>query len=494
MTRLAKLLCAMLFLTSDTVRTAAEFRQPAEAWRLDLPLLGPARLHVKVATLIRVVTSRWGIRLLDGRTIRTRWGLVRAAATDGGRRLDLRCAPCLVRSPAIHRTAALSLDVGLGIARDGNRLSGRLVVNGLAVQFTASLGDEGIQGDLALDEVPVREVYGLFAPAIPELRWAQISGTVAARGRFSLPEGRLGLNPEVNGFEVRGLGTERLAWGQVGYGCASASGRAPVCRSGERTTDWLAPREMGKWLPRAVLAAEDARFFDHPGYDLVEIIAALQSDLDSRGFQRGGSTLTQQLARSLFLSSEKTLARKLREILYAVEMEQTLGKPRLLSLYLNTVEWGPGIHGARHAALAYFGKEPKSLRPEEAAWLAAILRNPWRAWHTQFVTGRPDVERVTWVIGRMKGLKRADRKRAMTRSLQFAAARPPSSPGTTMRVKRARGAMPPHPGPVRIHPQNDGAGRLQAGDSTPGARERLEPAERRFLSVGVAERDEPLHQ
>ena len=428
MIRLLSLVCAMSLLTSGT-HPAAKHPQPAgRNWTVELPLIGRSRLRLKVATLIRAATSRWGLWLLNGRTLRTRWGLIQAAATDGGRTLDLRCSPCVVRSPAIDRTAALSLDIALQVTRHGDWFSGHLAVNRLAVPFSGTLSIEGIRGDFALNETPVRDVYDLFVPAIPEVRHAQITGTIAARGWFRLPEGTLGLNPELIGFEVRGLGTHRLAWGQFRYRCASVSGSAQACRSGEQVQDWLALRDLGRWLPRAVVVAEDSRFFHHPGYDLIEVIAALQSDLDSRRFQRGGGTLTQQLARSLFLSPEKTLVRKLRETLYAVEMEQTLGKKRILALYLNTVEWGPGIHGARQAAAAYFGKEPKDLRPEEAAWLAATLRNPGKAWHIEYKTGMPDTQRVAWVIGRMKGLRREEKAAALTRSLRFAAARPSSLP------------------------------------------------------------------
>ncbi len=432
----------MALLTTRTNHAAIHAQKTSEAWRVEVPLIGRLRLHVKVATLIRIATSRWGLWLLNGRSLRTRWGTVQAAATYGGRALDLRCSRCPIRSSAIDRTAALNLDIALRITRHGDRLSGELVVNGLVVQFAGTLRDEGIQGDLAWSDVPVRDVFHLFASAIPELRHAQITGTIAARGQFSLPEGKLGLNPELSGFEVRGLGTERLAWGQFRYRCASVSGHAQVCCGGEQAQDWLVLRDLGRWLPRAVVAAEDNRFFHHPGYDLIEVIAALQSDLDSRRFQRGGSTLTQQLARRLFLSPERTLVRKMREILYAVEMEQTLGKKRILALYLNIAEWGPGIHGAQHAARTYFDKEPKYLRPEEAAWLAAILPNPWQAWHTQYVTGAPDAERVAWVVGRMKGLRRAERKTALTRGLQFTVARPFASPEPGTRTEDAHRSTP----------------------------------------------------
>lgn len=453
MRRLLSSLC-MLALIASWVGWKLFLRQQSPSgWTVPLPLPGGVHAHVHVPRLIRFVTSRWGIWLLDGRTFRSRWGVIRLATADDDRALDLCCSPCVVDSTAIDRNAALPLDVELRLAREGHRLLGRLVVNRLVARLTGTLSHDGLVVYFELIEEAVRDLYDLFAPAIPELRLARVEGTISIRGRLALPEGRLEVNPELRGFEVRGLGTDRLAWGRFTYRCGSGAGVAQMCRSGEGTPDWVALSDVGRWLPRAVVAAEDARFFDHPGYDLVEIVASLQSDLDSHRFHRGGSTITQQLARGLFLTQDKTVVRKLREILYAVEMEQTLGKKRLLALYLNTVEWGPGIHGDRQAALAYFRKEPKNLGPEEAAWLAVILRNPWKAWYTQFITGMPDAERVTWVVGRMKDLEPTEKEAALARCLRFSPVPRPRhwdlSPGRNTRGQPLLPAGRAHPGFLR---------------------------------------------
>jgi membrane carboxypeptidase/penicillin-binding protein len=89
------------------------------------------------------------------------------------------------------------------------------------------------------------------------------------------------------------------------------------------------------------------------------------------------------------------------KVLYAVEMENTLGKRRILSLYLNTVDWGPGICGAAQAANVYFGRKPVELSAVQAAWLAGILRNPQRAWQHEYLPQQPDRERLAWVLGFM---------------------------------------------------------------------------------------------
>jgi len=168
-----------------------------------------------------------------------------------------------------------------------------------------------------------------------------------------------------------------------------------------------------------VLAAEDQRFHEHQGFDRAEIAAVLAS-VDEQGPRRGASTITQQLARTLFTGGERTGARKLRELLYAVEMERTLGKGAILALYLNTVHWGPGICGADAAARAYFGKRPGALTPLEAAWLAAILPNPTQAYADEYRAGAPDGARAVRVLRQMRTLPRAEREHWARRPLVFA--------------------------------------------------------------------------
>jgi membrane peptidoglycan carboxypeptidase len=194
---------------------------------------------------------------------------------------------------------------------------------------------------------------------------------------------------------------------------------------------------MGLYLPAAVLAAEDQRFRQHAGFDEAEVAALLAHVADGRP-ARGASTITQQLARTLVTGHERTAARKLRELLYAIEMERTLGKERILELYLNTVDWGPGICGAKAAARTYFRKSPAKLTPIEAAWLAGILRNPHAAWQHEFVARAPERERAAWVLMQMRELPRQDRQRFASQPIRFAPAPAPSaSPPLMAGVSRA---------------------------------------------------------
>jgi monofunctional biosynthetic peptidoglycan transglycosylase len=132
------------------------------------------------------------------------------------------------------------------------------------------------------------------------------------------------------------------------------------------------PAEM-KW---AVILAEDANFYKHEGFDVKAIKNAIKYDLEKKSLKRGASTITQQTAKNLFLSREKTITRKLKEIYLAYRMEQELTKGRIIELYLNVVELGPMVYGIGHGAQYYFGKPASALSPRECAFLAAMLPGP----------------------------------------------------------------------------------------------------------------------
>jgi membrane peptidoglycan carboxypeptidase len=137
--------------------------------------------------------------------------------------------------------------------------------------------------------------------------------------------------------------------------------------------------ELPEHLVRAVTTAEDAGFFGHQGFDFAELLDALASGAQAGRVVRGGSTISQQLAKNLYLSRDRTLARKVREALVTVALEASLPKARLLELYLNLIEWGPGLHGIGPAARRYFGVEPQRLTPRQACFLAAIIPSPRRS-------------------------------------------------------------------------------------------------------------------
>ena len=143
---------------------------------------------------------------------------------------------------------------------------------------------------------------------------------------------------------------------------------------------WVAYPAISTDIKRAVLVAEDIRFFAHGGFDLDEVGDAFERAVERKALPRGASTITQQLAKNLWLTPSRSPLRKVREAILARQIEQTLTKRRILELYLNVAEFGPGCYGVEAAARRYFGKSAADVGPAEAAQLAASLPNP-RLWH-----------------------------------------------------------------------------------------------------------------
>jgi monofunctional biosynthetic peptidoglycan transglycosylase len=139
---------------------------------------------------------------------------------------------------------------------------------------------------------------------------------------------------------------------------------------------WVPYDRISPLLRRSVLVAEDDAFFSHDGLDWNEIKASAKRNVEAGHVVRGGSTITQQLARNLFLGSERSITRKLKEALLAVRIEHALEKRRIFELYLNEIEWGDGIFGAEAAAQRWFGVSAADLDPRQSALLAAIIINP----------------------------------------------------------------------------------------------------------------------
>jgi monofunctional glycosyltransferase len=139
---------------------------------------------------------------------------------------------------------------------------------------------------------------------------------------------------------------------------------------------WVPYGQISQNLKRAVVVTEDAAFFDHEGIDLDEIKASLERNWEEGRFARGASTITQQLAKNLYLSPSRNPVRKLRELFITRRLEAALTKRRILEIYLNVIEWGDGVFGCEAAARAYFGKSAAGLSREEAALMAGAIINP----------------------------------------------------------------------------------------------------------------------
>jgi len=143
-----------------------------------------------------------------------------------------------------------------------------------------------------------------------------------------------------------------------------------------RDQRWVPYARVSQHLKRAVLVAEDSAFWTHEGVDYEQLKESMEVNWERGEFARGASTITQQLAKNLYLSPSKNPVRKLRELLIARRLEAALSKQRILELYLNLIEWGDGIWGAEAAARRYFHKSAAELTAQDSALLAAAITNP----------------------------------------------------------------------------------------------------------------------
>jgi monofunctional biosynthetic peptidoglycan transglycosylase len=175
-----------------------------------------------------------------------------------------------------------------------------------------------------------------------------------------------------------------------------------------RSQAWVPLDRISRSLVDAVVVAEDPNFFSHKGIDWAALKEAAQADVRLRRYFAGGSTITQQLAKNLFFSSRKSVVRKIRELIVARWLEDTLGKRRILELYLNVIEWGDGVYGCEAGAQRYYGKSAAGLSETEAAGLAAMIPSPRRLNpRTNPVRHQEAQRRILFLMSHRGDLKRA---------------------------------------------------------------------------------------
>ena len=185
------------------------------------------------------------------------------------------------------------------------------------------------------------------------------------------------------------------AWMQMRAAEAEAKGMRP-----RRFQIWVPLKAISPNLKNAVLIAEDAAFFQHEGLDYNEIREAIKVNAEKMEFARGASTITQQLAKNLYLSPSKNPLRKLKELLLTISLERNLTKRRIFELYLNVIEWGNGIYGAEAAARTYFSVSSADLSRDQAAALAAVIINPRR--YSPVTPSRRIRNRIALILERME--------------------------------------------------------------------------------------------
>jgi hypothetical protein len=383
--------------------------------------------NMSMAVLLRAATHPLAARVVDGRSLTTaqgRWQL--SARPDGS--IAARCEPCRFSMPALGPQPLIVERAELVVHNDGaDRYRGTLQ---LGQQRTITL--EGrtqfdragqIAIEAKLPTTPMADAVHVLGSGAPERNTVQVKGTLALTLSAKTQRGPWRIKPVVEGFEVAGLDTERLADMQ----------RPAACRVDARRS---VPTING-WLPRAVIAAEDARFAEHPGYDLQALTDALQHNQKAGAAIAGASTLTQQLAKLVVAGDERSASRKLRELLYAVEMERTLGKARILQLYLALAPWGDGVCGAERAVRVHLGqRDASTVGPVAAAWLASLLPAPDAYLKSEQAALEVDQARVSRVIDAIRPMSPDRRDKAQVALLFW-------SPPALTRLREA--APPPAP-------------------------------------------------
>jgi membrane carboxypeptidase/penicillin-binding protein PbpC len=225
---------------------------------------------------------------------------------------------------------------------------------------------------------------------------------------------------------VSGLGTERLI----------ERPRPAACRDGNDSA-WPA---YGGWLPRAAVAVLDPRYFEHAGY-------AVDAWTSSRA--HADPTLSQRAARLALGRADSTAAASLRETLFAVEMERTLGKARLLDFYLAQAPWGDGLCGVERAVRVHLGqRDPNTVGPVAAAWLASLLPAPDERLGAQMAAGQVDRERVAGVIRAMRPMREARREQALADLPSWAPAALPAVGPAPSASEVAEQTAAPTPPPI----------------------------------------------
>jgi len=234
----------------------------------------------------------------------------------------------------------------------------------------------------ALDALPPQLSLGDEAPRIPGLLDARvrITGPLRDPERWNV-EAKL----DLTGLRAASKNVPFFLRGPFIYHPVDAQGRTREVWVGPKNPSFVAFDELPRYVARAVTTSEDAGFFYHPGFDFDELRESI-IDAAEGSRVRGASTLTQQLAKNLFLSRERTYARKVREALFTLALEAALPKSRLMEIYLNIIEWGPNLYGIGEAARHYFGVSARNLTVQQAVFLATIIPNPVK-YHTLFERG-----------------------------------------------------------------------------------------------------------
>lgn len=390
---------------------AAWIWQPYDktAWRVKLPVGNG--IEVRVLPILMLATSPAGRWWLDHKEFNLHQGQIRLYDADG---LRVHCQDCWLMAKSVSNKPLMLQSIELWLQLDDHRLNGYLLADAakqpFKIEFEGKVTMRALKLNWRLPATPLASLLKPLHTHSTAIAQARVTGDLAATGVLRWPRQSWSVQPQLSRIDVSGLDLSKVTSATVQYDC-------PLLDEEKHPekVHWLNYDKMGHWLPMAVIIAEDAEFRHHPGYAMTQMQQLLAKE--STGRAVGGSTITQQVVKYLFTNGERTWKRKIEELLYAVQLENTLNKTQILTLYLNTVDWGPGLCGAHAAANYYFGLPPMQMNPIQASWLAGIIRNPHRAWKQQYLANQPNLTRAESILRYMP-----ENARKQPGSLNFRAA------------------------------------------------------------------------
>ena len=348
------------------------------------------------------ITSGKRGALKDVSVLLTANGQTQSARLEG----NLTLKDTALVAPAISEMPVHFQNLGLGATFDFDAKAGRLDVR----QGIFDLGPQPVHWSMSIRDVPdnprldFEGNLGLVSAqrmfdAVPEamvstIRDAKLNGKVGGALVLNFQSNnlkllRLRFEPIEKNFEIVNLGEQvdvDMLLQPLVHRLETPTGLVQVMVD-PKNPYFIPYDRLPKTLIGAITTTEDGSFFDHKGFARFAIRRSLIRNLEKGSFVRGGSTVSQQTVKNLFLSHEKTIARKIQESIITHQMEQTLTKERILELYFNIIEWGPDIYGLGHAAQHYFGRPVEELALDDVLFLVSLIPSP-RTYYKEFERGR----------------------------------------------------------------------------------------------------------
>jgi len=408
---------------SLTLPAGLELQLDPSVWEVDSPSSAELRSPTEGVTLQASPGPRG--RRLDARASRLEVGHLGRLLLEGAPAPDLG-----VVDGEAHWEGGVEqgFDAGWRVAAIGAESTGRVTV-------TRGSGDARLELELEVARLDLARLFralGLDLPAAAEAL-GSLTAFVGAKGPLAEP-GSLAVTQRLDFTPPARLppAVARLR-GDFIHEATAPDGTRQTIDVSPASPDFVARADVPPLFVQALLIAEDAAFFSHRGLDLTELPKALTANRAHGTAVRGASTITQQLAKNLFLSREKSLHRKVQEVALAFLLESTLGKDRMLEIYLNIIEWGPGLYGLRPAARHYFGKEPRALTPKEIAFLVILIPGPTR-YQRSFAEGalsaglEPLVTNLLAKLRSVDALSEEEYRAALAETLAFRRLEPEAEP------------------------------------------------------------------